>query len=261
MSLTREALQALVDDDEHGLLTPVIKPEPVTNADILANRFEDINTFIDEHGRNPDPAKRDDIGEFQLGHRLVAILENAEYRKALEHLDRHSLFAANSEVSAANIDDLLAADDPLLDGLLDDAVEESEPVDIFTLRHLPPPSKQKPERVARGRPCKDFDRFEQLFVGCHADLRSGRRSIRSFSDPKTISEGLFCVQRGMLCYVAHVGDLTRTPRAGLDGRIRVIYENGTENDPLLRSLASTLYDDGKIVTEQLNHIHAIGQTA
>ena len=51
--LTRDALAALIADDEHGLLTPEAKPEPVTNADILANRFEEINTFIDEHGRNP----------------------------------------------------------------------------------------------------------------------------------------------------------------------------------------------------------------
>ena len=71
--LTREALEALIADDEHGLLTPEAKREPVTNADILANRFEEINAFVDQYGRNPDPSNREDIGEFQLGHRLRAL--------------------------------------------------------------------------------------------------------------------------------------------------------------------------------------------
>ena len=251
MSLTREALQALIDDDEHGLLTPAVKPEPVTNADILANRFEDINTFIDEHARNPDRANRDDIGEFQLGHRLQAILDNPEYRKALEHLDRHGLFGSSPDESAVSIDDLLAGHDPLLDGLLDEGVEQSDAVDIFTLKHVPPPSKEAPDKVARGKPCKDFDQFEHLFVDCHADLRSSRRQLKPFRNPSNIKQGFFYVQRGMLCYVAEIGELVQKPK-GVDGRIRAIYENGTENDPLLHSLARALYEDGKIVTEPID---------
>ena len=35
--LTRDALAALIADDEHGLLTPEAKPEPVTNADIASS--------------------------------------------------------------------------------------------------------------------------------------------------------------------------------------------------------------------------------
>lgn len=251
MSLTREALQALIDDDEHGLLTPTVKPEPVTNADILANRFQDINTFIDEHGRNPDPANRDDIGEFQLGHRLVAILENPEYRKALEHIDRHSLFATNSGASVTNIDDLLAADDPLLDGLLDDGVEHSEPVDIFTRKHITAAPKEAPDKVAKGKPCEDFDQFEQLFVECHANLRAGRRELKPFRNPSNIKEHFFYVQRGVLVYVDSIGELTKKS-PGLDGRLRLIYENGTESDLLLQSLARNLYDHGKIVTEPID---------
>ena len=252
MSLTREALQALIDDDEHGLLTPAVKPEPVTNADILANRFEDINTFIDEHGRNPDRANRDDIGEFQLGHRLQAILDNPEYSKALEHLDRHGLFASSPGELAASIDDLLTGHDPLLDGLLDDGVEQPDAVDIFTLKHVPPPSKEAPDKVARGKPCKDFDQFEQLFIDCHADLRSGRRNIVAFRNPSNnIKEGNFYVLRGVIVYVAELGELTSKPQRQ-DSRLRVIYENGTESDLLRHSLGRNLYDEGKIVTEPID---------
>ena len=244
--LTREVLKALIDDDAHGLLIPEFKPEPVTNADILANRFEEINEFIDEHDRNPDPYNRDDIGEFQLGHRLQAILDNPEYRKSLEHLDRHELFQSSDATAPESIEDLLNSDDPLLGGLLDPG--SSDTADIFELKHVPPPSKESPDKVAKGRPCEDFELFEQRFVDCHADLRQGRRELKTFRNPSTIKEGFFYIQRGMLVYVAEIGELTKKS-PGLDGRMRCIYENGTESDLLLQSLARGLYEDGKIVTE------------
>lgn len=243
--ITREVLEALIADDEHGMFTPVAKPEPVTNADILANRFEDINTFIDEHSRNPDPANRDDIGEFQLGHRLQAILENPEYRRSLEHLDRHKLFD-NIPEAPTSMEDLLSGDDPLLDGLLDPG--GSDGLDLFDHKHLPPPSKESPDKVARGTKCEDFELFEQGFIDCHADLRSGRRELKPFSNPSNIKQGFFYVQRGMLVYVAEIGELTQKKK-GADGRTRCIFENGTESDLLVHSLARGLYEDGKIVTE------------
>ncbi len=245
--LTKELLEQLKAEDAHGLLTPETKPEPVTNADILANRFEEINAFIDTHDRRPDPDNRDDIGEFQLGHRLQAILDNSEYRSALEHLDRHELLAGTEE--AESIEDLLAGDTDLLSGLLD-----PEAADLFDLKHVPPPSKESPDKVAQGEPCEDFDQFEPLFAMCHADIRLGRRKLEKFQNPKYIEQGKFYVQRGVLVYVAEVGELTQKPK-GLDGRLRCIYENGTESDLLLHSLARGLYDGGKTVTEPEDVIH------
>lgn len=242
--LTRDALAALIAEDEHGLLTPETKPEPVTSTDILANRFEEINGFIDEHGRNPDPANRDDIGEFKLGHRLQAILENPEYRSALTHLDRHDLFVVN-EVPTG-IENLLDGDVGLLDDLLDRRSDDA--AGLFERKHLPPPSKTPPEKVAQGRPCRDFEQFEQRFIDCHAELRAGRRSLVPFRNPSNIREGGIYVQRGMLVLVAEIMSVEQRPQ-GKNGRLRCIYENGTESDLLLQSLARNLYDEGRIVTE------------
>lgn len=241
--LTRDALAALIADDEHGLLTPETKPEPVTNAEILANRFEEINEFIEKHGRNPDPNNTVDIGEFQLGHRLQAILDNPEYRSALNHLDRHGLFAAHE--APTGIDDILN-EGGLLDDLLDPG--QGDAAGLFERRHLPPPTKSSPEKVAQGRPCEDFERFEQRFADCHADLRAGRRSLVPFRKPSNIRDGGIYVQRGMLVLVAEVVSVEQRPQ-GKNGRLRCIYENGTESDLLLQSLARNLYDEGKIVTE------------
>lgn len=241
--LTRDALAALIADDEHGLLTPETKPEPVTNADILANRFEEINAFIDNHGRNPESNNRDDIGEFQLGHRLQAILDNPEYRAALTHLDRHDLFAANQPLTG--IDDIIG-DGDLLDDLLNPGTDDAS--GLFERKHLPPPAKAAPDKVAQGQPCEDFEQFEQRFIDCHADLRAGRRSLVPFRNPSNIQEGGLYVQRGMLVLVAEIVTVEQRPQ-GKNGRLRCIYENGTESDLLLQSLARNLYDEGKIVTE------------
>ena len=237
--LTKELLEQLKAEDKHGLLTPEVKPEPVTNADILANRFEEINTFIDTHNRRPDPTNRDDIGEFQLGHRLQAVLENPEYRTALEHVDRHDLLA--DEHNTESIADILSGNNPLLG---------AEASDLFKLKHVRPPKKETPDKVAQGHPCEDFDQFRPLFLACHEDLRQGRRKLEAFEYTKSkyIEQGKFYVQRGMLVYVAEVGELTRKT-SGADGRLRCIYENGTESDLLLQSLARGLGEGGKTVTE------------
>ena len=233
---TRDELQRMLADDNLGLFTPEQKREPVTNADILANRFQEINEFIDTENRNPDPANREDIGEFQLGHRLQAVLENPEYRKSLEHLDRHNLFA---DLPDDSWDALLADSD-----LFDDEVA----ADLFNLKHVPAASKNAPDKVASGTRCEDFDTFAPLFAACHTELKEGRRDLTPFRNPSNIRQGAFYVQRGMLVYVAEVGKLTQKKK-GADGRLRCIYENGTESDLLLHSLARALYEEGKIVTE------------
>ncbi len=48
---------------------------------------------------------------------------------------------------------------------------------------------------------------------------------------------------GLVAYVANVGDTYKTPNAETNGRLRVIYSNGTESDLLLRSLQRALYKD------------------
>jgi len=154
--------------------------------------------------------------------------------------------AANTE--QVSIDDLLTGDNPLLDDLL--LPGDSDTAGLFDHKHLPSPgTKEAPDKVARGRPCPDFHLFEHRFHECQDDLREGRRQLKQFSNPSNIKEGFFYLQRGMLVSVAEIGELTQKS-PGLDGRLRCIYENGTESDILLQSLARGLYDGGKTVTER-----------
>lgn len=119
--------------------------------------------------------------------------------------------------------------------------------DLTDLRHVPK-TQTMPDTVARRVPAKDFENFRQLFIDCHADLRSGRRKLVSFKNPLEIKPERFFVQGGVLLYVAEVGQLTRNEIKKANARTRCIFENGTESRLLLQSLASNLYKGGKRIT-------------
>lgn len=132
-------------------------------------------------------------------------------------------------------------EDPL--GLLED--EE----DIFTLKHVQIPKKTTmPEYVGKRKPCKDFEKYEKLFTACQADLKSGKRKLFAFKNEQQIHKGYFFVLKGVLLYIAEVAKKEKV-KGKLNARLRCIFENGTESDMLLRSLAAELYKDGKRVSE------------
>lgn len=98
------------------------------------------------------------------------------------------------------------------------------------------------DSIAKRIPCQDFDRFEQLFKQCHADLVSGNNELRKFSGEQQIASGHFFILHGVMVYVAKVGDKEKK-RGKVNAKLRCIFENGTESNMLLRSLARELYKD------------------
>ena len=56
---------------------------------------------------------------------------------------------------------------------------------------------------------------------------------------------------GRLVYLAEMDDqkMRKTGDYKIDGRIRCIYENGTESDILLQTLSKNLYTDGYTVLD------------
>src|SRR5699024_1546239 len=104
-----------------------------------------------------------------------------------------------------------------------------------------------PDYVARRKKCQDFEEFEPLFDKCHHALETGKRKLKPFAREQHIKEGHFFVLKGVLLYVAEVGEKTKQD-GKMNARLRCIFENGTESDMLLRSLSAELYKDGKRVT-------------
>jgi hypothetical protein len=228
-------------EDEAGLLADV-KPRASTGGtddDRARQQFEELNLFIDRHGRLPGDTPKRSVSERNLQIRLQTLQANPEAVIRMLPHDRHGLLA-KAAVIPRTLDDILASDDDLL------ATPGDE---IFTFRHAPLP-KAKPDDIAERETCADFATFKPVFDGCAADIKAGRRSTRRFVNEQDIGAGEFFVLKGALSYVAEVND-PYARNGKRNARLRVIFDNGTESKHLLRSLARELYKDpdGRRVTD------------
>jgi hypothetical protein len=233
-----DKLRLLIEDDALGLLT--VKPKQangLTEDERLVESFYEIADFYRQQGREPDNDLAN-MQEAKLAMRLSSLRKDTEKAKALIDLDEFGLLVPVKQPES--IDDILK-DDAL--NLLGNSEEES----IFTLRNVPQ-NIEAPDYVAQRQPCKDFSRFEPLFKQCHADLQSGKRILRPFVNEQQIQAGEYFILSGIMVYVADVGDKEKKNQK-VNARLRCIFENGTEGDLLLRSLARNLYKDGRRITE------------
>ncbi|MCD6526305.1 MAG: GIY-YIG nuclease family protein [Desulfuromonas sp.] len=178
------------------------------------------------------------IQEAKLAMRLSALREDAGKAKELVDLDEFNLLRPAKKPES--IDEIFADDDL-------DILVGADADSIFNLKHVPQ-TIDMPDYVARRKPCDDFDQFEDLFFQCHADLQAGKRTLRPFAKEQQIKQGQFFALKGVLTYIANVGEKEKTG-GKTNARLRCIFENGTESDMLLRSLARELYKDGRRVTE------------
>lgn len=117
------------------------------------------------------------------------------------------------------------------------------------------PSVRTHDYVGRHKKCSDFYEFEPLFKACQADLKNKKRILKRFTSETSVKEGNFYVLKGILVYVDKVGE-EETWNNRKQARLRCIYENGTESDILSRSLAKSLFLDGRIVTENVDEVLA-----
>lgn len=208
--------------------------------------FEEIQRFAETHGRAPAHGENNDIFERLYAVRLDRLRGLEECRSLLAPLDKQGLLAgAATPVTepAESIDDeeLLAE----LEGM-------GGAPDITELRHVRAAAdKRAAEEIANRTPCKDFDIFKPLFVQVKKDLDAGIRQTRRFQTMAEIKHGEFFIVGGQIAYVAEVGEEFVTEYDRRDSRLRVIYDNGTESDVLLRSLQRALHRDeaGRRITD------------
>ncbi len=238
--MAKFSLDDILNNDPLGLLGEVKAKNPIVTADDrLVASFEEINSFFELHGREPLASM--DINERGLYARLKGLRDDVNKSKSLKDYDRFNLLQ-NSESEALapkSIDDILNDDIFVLLG--------NDEEDIFTLKNVPKVTTM-PNYVASRKRCKDFERFEEIFIACQKDLRVGRRELIKFQNEWQIKKGYFFVLKGVLLYVAEVGEIFESS-GKKNARLHVVFENGTESDMLLRSLSAELYKDGKRVTE------------
>jgi hypothetical protein len=246
--MTDEELDRLIAADDLGLTKPKSKRTPQTSEEErLLEGFHEIIRFVEDTGAAPTELGAG-MNERLLFTRLKAIRQNHAQCARLLPFDEYGLLKDEAVIpkieppsAPATIDDVL--NDPFLDSL------ETVAQDIFTLKHVPLTKDiDSPDYVAQRKPCKDFQVFEEQIRNCQQELKTEKRRLLHFANEQQIEVGKFYVLRGILLLVSEVGE--RTEKNGKwNARLRCIFENGTESDMLLRSLASELYKDGRIVTE------------
>ena len=207
--------------------------------------FEDIIRFYDVHGHAPHHSEELDIFERLYAVRLDRLREQADCRALLAEFDTHGLLDAGSaEIQVDNLDD-----DALLAEL---GVEAPGETDITKLTHVKSREEiRAAEEIASRIVCADFESFKPLFREVKADLNAGIRQTRKFEGEASVKPGEFFILGGLLAHVADVGDEFITDYGRKDRRLRVIYDNGTESDILLRSFQRALNKDegGRRITD------------
>jgi hypothetical protein len=99
------------------------------------------------------------------------------------------------------------------------------------------------EEIAQRTPCPDFAEFELLFQQVQRDLASGARQTVKYRDNAEINQGDLFILDGQKAIVAEMGELFISDYGLPNRRLRVVYDNGTESDLLLRSLQRALNKD------------------
>lgn len=235
---TKKSLDELLAEEQDNSLLDV-KPKTSTSSteeSRTRQAFEEICTFVDRMGFAPGagPANRKiSITERMLQTRLKTYLENPKLAESLRELDRHGLLkTAHEPEPPKSLDDILALDDELL----------SDPNEaLFTLKHAKGPNA-KPDMVSERQRCEDFEKFKPLFDRVAQELTSGERKSMKFANEQEIEAGGFFILNGVMVYVAEVRD-PHIRNGKRNARLRLIFENGTEGNNLLRSLATELYKD------------------
>ena len=127
-----------------------------------------------------------------------------------------------------------------------------DPSPITELKHVRSVAERKAaDEIANRQKCQDFESFRPLFDAVQKDLESGVRETRPFELKADIEKGRFFIVGGQKAYVAEKGETTLTDHGRTDARLRVIFDNGTESNMLMRSLQRALNKDdaGRRITE------------
>lgn len=222
-------------------ITPLKAASHTPREERIIAGFEDILRFHQTHGRAPLHGEGRDIFERLYATRLDQLRKLPEAQILLIDLDIPGLLAG-ARAMDADTNDL--NEDALLAELGIDDVSLDED-NITVLRHVRSHAEIKAaEEIANRTPCKDFDKFLPLFAEAEAGLKTGEWITKPFGKDAGIELGDFFIVGGQVAYVAEMTASNITKDGRDNPRLRVIFNNHTEGDLLLRSLSRSLYPDG-----------------
>jgi hypothetical protein len=207
--------------------------------------LEEIQRFVEKHGHPPLHGEDRDIFERLYAVRLDRLCALEECRSLLKPLDYQGLLTEST--AAAGFED-----SPDVDELAAELGNASDSSDITELRHVRTSAdKRAAEEIANRQRCEDFDRFKPLFAAVQQEIEGGIRQTRPFELKAEIRPGSWFIVGGRKAYVAEMGEMYTNAQGRTDARLRVIFDNGTESNMLMRSLQRALHKDeaGRRITD------------
>ena len=211
---------------------------PTPRAERVIAGFEDIQRFVAEKGRTPCHGEERDIFERLYAVRLDRLRGLEDCRAILLPLDHQGLLAGGATAAAPAPEEL---DD---DALLAELGVTADAPNIIELRHVRPAAERREaEEIANRQKCEDFDRFRPLFQQVQQELESGLRQTIRFERKSEIAPERFYVLGGQKAYVAAMEEPFTNEHGNIDARLRVVFDNGTESNLLMRSLQKALQQD------------------
>lgn len=239
-------LEAIFNDP---LLVDVTAPRKrATSSDRLIAGFQEILAFYEANGRLPE----DTPEEASLFHKWVGILKSEKKVERCRPFDDFGILSqpvqtveepqAEYHRELTEEEQLEAIlNDPLLADIEDDAALGLFDVPEYMRQRLE--ARKEADYVGKRRPCEDFDKFANGFKDIQQGLKSGKYKLVKFSEPN-LKVGRYFVEQGIIGYLAAFEQEAKNNLGRVDGRTRVIYENGSEADIKFRTITKNLSVDG-----------------
>lgn len=223
-------------------------------------KFKEIVAWVEENGREPEKTPSMST-ERTLFSRLKGIRTDENRREALKPFDtvgvlNSTSFEESKSMEDAEREELVKSRSTSIEDALTkmDKFFGTDPLGslpdtdgIFDTSKLKKP--QRPEKIGKRVPAKEFSIYEPMFKKVQAEITNGSRKLIPFKNYEVLPHHYY-VYNGVLGYIESIyGHFTRS-----DGRenahMRIIYENGTEADVLTLGFAASMYGKGgKIVTD------------
>lgn len=255
------------------LLADVTAPRKrTTSSDRLIAGFQEICDYAEAHGCPPTEET-----DWKLYHRLKGVLQNESWKEQCRPYDTCGLLAEpeNDMVSEPEVEykskgltEEEQLDKIMNDPLFDD-IENGSDLGIFDIPDYMRArlnARKEADYIGSRRPCEDFEKYAEGFKEIQQGLKSGKYRLTKFSEP-TLKVGKYFVEQGMIGYLAAFESEGKNKLGRLDGRTRVIYENGSEADVKYRTITKNLSVDGYSImdcsdmsTNELEHCFTINDT-
>jgi hypothetical protein len=167
--------------------------------------FEDIQRFVEKHGRTPQHGEDRNIFERLYAVRLDRLRALEECRSILAPLDHQGLLTGNEIVAAASAETL---DD---DELLAELKGAADSGGITELRHVRKSvDKRAAEEIANRTACEDFEKFKPIFERVKRELKSGLRHtlpVQTMDEIKMaeIQKGQYFIVQGQVAFRSSTG--------------------------------------------------------